>query len=69
MRRLRAKTQSVRLNDYKRFLDQAISKNGDLIKEHVMVGFDTHYHIQAMRDDNWQGETKQEIKAIENNKT
>lgn len=30
-RSLRAKTQLVKLNDYERFIDQAIRENGDLI--------------------------------------
>lgn len=70
MRRLtRVKTQSIRHNDCERFSYENIRENGGLIEGSMMVESEPINHVPTMQEENWQGVTNEQIKAIEENKT
>lgn len=57
----RTRIQSVRLNDYERFHNQAIKEHGELIEEAIMAELEPIDHVQAMKDGNWQDEVFEEL--------
>ena len=66
----RTRTESTRLSGYERFPDQAVDADGDLIEEAMMMAEAEPIDLdQAMSDSNWCEAMKEELKAIEKNKT
>lgn len=63
-RSTRKRTQPIRLNDYERFLGQAIRENGDLIEESTLAESEPIDHVQAMQYENQPNARNWEIKAI-----
>lgn len=57
----RTRIQSIRLNDYERFHNQAIKEHGELIEEAIMAELEPIDHIQAMKDENGQDEVFEEL--------
>lgn len=49
---IRSRTQSVRLTDYERFPNQAISDHVDLIEEAMMAESEPIGHNQTTKDEN-----------------
>lgn len=68
MRSKKSKTQSIRLNAYEMFPDQAIWENGDLVEEAMMVESEPLDHVQAIKYENWKYAMNEELKAIEKEK-
>ncbi|GAU22886.1 hypothetical protein TSUD_376970 [Trifolium subterraneum] len=68
-RSTRARVRSVRLNDYERFPDHAIGQDGELLEEAMLTESEPINLDQAMKDSNWLEAMKEEMNAIEKNKT
>ncbi|KAK2365584.1 putative mitochondrial protein [Trifolium repens] len=68
-RSTRDRVQSVRLNEYDVFPDQAITEDGELINEAMIAELEPVTLEQALNDSKWKAAMKEELKSIEKNNT
>ncbi|GAU51473.1 hypothetical protein TSUD_95880 [Trifolium subterraneum] len=68
-RSTRGRVEPARINDYERFLDHAVGQDGELLEEAMLAEFEPINLNQAMNYSNWLEAMKEEIHAIEKNKT
>jgi hypothetical protein len=68
-RSTRERMQSVRLNEYDVFPDQAITEDGELINEAMIAELEPVTLEQALNDSKWKAAMKEELKSIEKNNT
>lgn len=64
-RSTRDRVQSVRLNEYDVFPDQAITEDGELINEAMIAELEPVTLEQALNDSKWKAAMKEELKSIE----
>lgn len=69
-RSTRARSDSTRLTGFKRFSDQAVDADGDLIEESMMMDEAEPINLdQTMKNSNWLEAMKEELRSIDKNKT
>ena len=68
-RSTRDRVQSVRLNEYELFPDQAITEDGELINEVMIAELEPVTLEQALNDSKWKAAMQEELKSIEKNNT
>ncbi|WJX34774.1 hypothetical protein P8452_22851 [Trifolium repens] len=68
-RSTRDRVQSVRLNEYELFPDQAITEDGEQVNEAMIAELKPVTLEQALNDPRWKEAMKEELKSIEKNNT